>query len=178
MALTLIFFGSFGAWSRFARLQFLGIRNAISKKDDSAIKKYLDEHGDPNGKFDSAFGNRKSNTSLLHHSINESNLYSCEILLAYGADPNITDFRGRTPLMLLFDKNPPAKLKSKFLAMLLPVTNLEAVDENRKNVLHHAAEYGSKVDYKNITEMRPSLSYEKDSLGQLPSDIFGKRFSN
>ncbi|MEO7674879.1 MAG: ankyrin repeat domain-containing protein, partial [Pyrinomonadaceae bacterium] len=75
--------------------------------------------------------------SPLHAAVETGNFEIMQILLAYGAKPNIRDYQKRTPLMMLDEDAEPEMAR----VLLAYGANIKLVDAEKNAVLHHYAEF-------------------------------------
>ena len=75
--------------------------------------------------------------SPLHAAVETGNFEIMQILLAYGAKPNIRDYQKRTPLMMLDEAADPEIAR----VLLAYGAKIKLVDSERNTVLHHYAEF-------------------------------------
>ncbi len=75
--------------------------------------------------------------SPLHAAIETGNFEIMQILLAYGAKPNIRDYQKRTPLMMLDEDAEPELVR----VLLAYGANIKLADAEKNTALHHYAEF-------------------------------------
>lgn len=75
--------------------------------------------------------------SPLHAAVETGNFEIMQILLAYGAKPNLRDYQKRTPLMMLDEDADPEIAR----VLLAYGAKIKVIDSERNTVLHHYAEF-------------------------------------
>ncbi|MEI6676215.1 MAG: ankyrin repeat domain-containing protein [Verrucomicrobiota bacterium] len=146
------------------------IKWKIDKGSSRQIRDFLARGGDPNMEF-STGGGTKSTTRPLHYAVRQGNVKICEILLEYGANPNLRDYNKQTALMNVFTYGANAESKNRVFDLLLPLTNLSLQDEGGRTVLHYIALYGNAEQYRRVAEMNPGLANVLDKGGKSPHEM-------
>ena len=153
----------------------ISVRRAISSGDLDGIRKYLKNGGDPNMRFTLALAGDKSKQGLLHYAVSCANPDACRLLVEAGADPNLRDYNGMTPIMcaIVLKINPSAE--KKIFSCLLPISDVTLTDRSKSTVLHYIAKYGIIEQYKSVEKIAPLLSQQKDIVGNTPMEIIRLR---
>jgi ankyrin repeat protein len=113
-------------------------------RDPESIRKYVSEGGDPSARFEIYRGNPKSETTLLHWAVRESDAELAKFLITNGANPNAQDYDGQTPLMVFFTALHEEERDKRIFDLLFVGTNLDIADSSGEKVSDKASRFGTK----------------------------------
>jgi ankyrin repeat protein len=151
------------------------IERAVLNDDADEVDELLKRGFDPNFPFRRSKGGQ-SETRLLHYAVMCGSRMALKRLLDHGADPNLRDFSGKLPLMVLFSHGVTDDfVEGGMFGDLFPVTDLSIVDKSGNSVLHYIAYYGSDKYYSAVIRRYPSLEELKNNAGKTPKEIHDRR---
>lgn len=139
---------------------------AVYHEDEELVKLLLFAKADVN-----AFTDAYYNTPLAFAASN-GNVGIVRLLLDAGADPNLRNYLGQTPLVHLLKNRHPSFPTDLMLTMLARISDVNVQDYQGRTLMHYVAVfYQPEALYAALHNKHPDISI-RDKLGRTPRDVF------
>jgi ankyrin repeat protein len=141
--------------------------NAVQKGDLELLRKHLRAHpADINYRYDSTFVN--GGQSLLHYACERGDPAIVEFLLQSGADPNLKDNHGKTPIYSLLSNNANEQRLQCLDLLLNAGADLHSQDDQSEDPLFRAAQMHSPEYVSQLIAAGAPLTQKEAKAGWTP----------